>query len=269
MLGVLRSTYASFVSELMKLRRRTLVGGALAATLIASTIGTLPLFFGLDSTGGGPPGGSRVSRATLELASGLSKGLGAAGALISVVVLCLAAMSITNEFAQGTIRNLLVRQPRRGRILAGKVAATAALAAGIVVVATLASVALMAALAPSFSVAAGAWWSLSGLTSVTAVALRLVVSSWLYLAFGLMLGFVTKSAATSIGIGVAWMVLAENLLGGISDTLTKVFPGKLAEAFVSAGTAQIGFGLATTGLIAWFVVLLGGAFYRFREMEIN
>lgn len=266
----LHDVWASFTSELTKLKRRGLLLGIAAATLVTTVIGAIPMFFGLDSqsTAPRPGGGSNITRATLEAAGGLAKGVQASSSLYGVLVLCLAAIGVANEFSHGTIRNLLVRQPRRGQVLAGKVMATAVLATAVIALGAVMSVAVMTAMAPTASVSTSAWWSASAFTTLAASAPRVLGLTFVFGAFGTVLAFVTRSAAATIGIGVGWLLIGEALLGGISDALAKVMPGKLASALVSGGTTQIGMSLAVAGVIAWTAVLVSGAWYRFRQMEL-
>lgn len=265
---VFADTVASFRSELLKLRRRSLLLGTLAATLVATAIGAIPMFVGLDKDMTGP-GGQRVTRATLKAAGGLAKGIEASSTLFGVLVLSLAAISVANEYSHGTMRNLLVRQPRRGRVLAGKVMATATLSTAVVVIGTVMSVAVMALMAPTASVTTAAWWTGAAFSTLIGTALRVIVTTWVFAAVGIVLGFVTRSAAASIGIGAAWLIIGESLLGGISDTLAKGFPGKLASAFSSGGTTQISMTLAIAGVATWIALLVTGAFAKFRSTELS
>ena len=55
------------------------------------------------------------------------------------MALAVFASAFASEFSQGTLRNLLVREPRRPALLAGKYAAMASAATGAVVLAPQAS----------------------------------------------------------------------------------------------------------------------------------
>ena len=105
----------AFSSEWVKLRRRAMLvwglGGGLLFALLA-TIFTIeravrtPQFFQ-------GPHGIRISFAQLEMPDGLVHGVVDASALIGIVALCLFAGAFSTEYSQGTMRNLLVREPRR------------------------------------------------------------------------------------------------------------------------------------------------------------
>jgi hypothetical protein len=56
---------------------------------------------------------------------GFVHGVVTASTLIGVVGLCLFAATVASDYSQGTLRNLLVREPRRALLLSGKFLALA------------------------------------------------------------------------------------------------------------------------------------------------
>ena len=71
--------------------------------------------------------GFRVTFAVLEQPNGLVHGIVDVSSLIGIVALCLFAGAFATEYSQGTLRNLLVREPRRAGCCRGKFLALAAL----------------------------------------------------------------------------------------------------------------------------------------------
>ena len=63
--------------------------------------------------------------AELEQPDGLVHGVVDVSTLIGIVALCLFAGAFASEYSQGTLRNLLVREPRRAQLLCGKFLALA------------------------------------------------------------------------------------------------------------------------------------------------
>ena len=98
----------------------------------------------------GVPVGDRRRRAGLRSAGRRSQSLGQAGgateafaigvSFAGILVLVLFIANVAGEFSQGTFRTLLMRQPRRVALLAGKMAALLAFAAVVLAVAELLTV---------------------------------------------------------------------------------------------------------------------------------
>src|SRR5438132_1353544 len=114
----------AFLSEWVKLRRRGMYFGA---GLMVFFGGGLATVLGvINKAGNGPPqrvrgpGGGLLTQAQLIASDGLAKLLARGSALLGVIALVLFAMSFASEYSQGTLRNLLVREPRRLHLLAGK-----------------------------------------------------------------------------------------------------------------------------------------------------
>src|SRR3954452_1868129 len=109
--GTFRATWT-------RLRRRSILGGTLAA-VIAITALTTTLTFVLADTPAdqrpGPRGGASaaVTTATLSTADGLLQGLSLSVTLFGIVALCRAAATFAGEYGTGTIRTMLLREPRR------------------------------------------------------------------------------------------------------------------------------------------------------------
>ena len=87
-----------------------------------------------------------ISRQTLELAHGVSIGFSSAAGLLGLVALCVFAAQTAQEYTYGTLRNLLVRQPRRLTLLFGKFVAMKSFALITVLVSALVAVGLAFAL---------------------------------------------------------------------------------------------------------------------------
>jgi len=107
------------LAELRKLRRPTLVLGTLGAALFFSALITSFLFLLIDSPDGNGDRGRRIGREVLTLASGSVTGFASVGGLLGLIALCVFAAQTAQEYTYGTLRNLLVRQSGRLRILGG------------------------------------------------------------------------------------------------------------------------------------------------------
>jgi ABC-type transport system involved in multi-copper enzyme maturation permease subunit len=143
------------------------------------------------------------------------------------------------EFSRGTMRTMLLRQPRRLRLLAGKVTAlltyAAVTLAGIEVVAWLTA----RLLAPGVGVDTAAWTSLDALGS--AVTDYGAVLLWVtgYALLGTALAVVLRSVTVALAVGIAWFGPVEHILQNNWSGAGGVFPGLGLEAFAAGGTSDV------------------------------
>lgn len=245
----------SYVSEWIRFRKTARVGIVVMVGFVVLL--SFMLFLGGDSMGpgegghGGPIGGA----ADLASDDGALAALSTTANLIGVVSIALFALSVARDFELGTIRNLLVGQPRRATLLSGKLLAVATyVVIGVVVAGGVAAV-LAVALAPGQDISTEPWtvaasFGILGTTAVAAVLYGLV---------GAVLAMLTRSAAISITAGVAYLLIVENLLGLIWDTAGEWLPAGVIAAFASGGTELVSFeksvALATGYVILGLVVM--------------
>ena len=95
----------------------------------------------------------------------------------------------------GTLRNLLVRQPRRLTLFAGKSIVVAALIAAFVVLAYFAAYPVALITAPHYGVSTAAWTTSAGVGSLFAGGADLVLSTLGYAVLGAVLGLILRSPA--------------------------------------------------------------------------
>lgn len=153
---------AAMRAELVKvLRRRVLVIAALTTALFAvgSTAVVLAAAEPADRSGAD----RGVTVASLADAGGgtevFTTAVSFAGTFLFVVFVGVVAV----EFTRGTFRTMLLVQPRRLRLLAGKTAALVAVAAVVLAVAEVLTWASALVLAPAQGVATGRWLSVDAL----------------------------------------------------------------------------------------------------------
>lgn len=168
-----------------------------------------------------------------------------AGTFVFVVFVALVAI----EFSRGTIRTMLLRQPRRVALLAGKVGGLLAFAAGTLAVMEAVTWVAARALAPGQGVATDQWTGASALGAALTDygAVLLWVTGYAVLAT--LVAVLLRSVPLALGVGIAWAGPLEHLLQDAWGPAAKVFPGLLLEAFVAGGTTAVAAGraLATVG----------------------
>lgn len=242
----------TFQAELVKLLRRRVivptalialafaVGGAAivlaAAKPAAQAAPGTPTIEALSRSGGG----THVFRLATSFA----------GTFLFVVFCGVTAA----EFSRGTVRTMLLRQPRRVPLLAGRLAAMLTFAA-VTLAATEAVMWVAARLfAPGQSVATGAWTSLdavgAGLGDYAAVLV------WItgYAVLGTTVGVLLRSVPLALGVGIAWAGPIEHLVQNAWSPATRLFPGLLLEAFVAGGTPDVSAGRALLTVSLYVIV---------------
>jgi ABC-type transport system involved in multi-copper enzyme maturation permease subunit len=224
------------------------------------------LFVGSDGIGSGGRGGPGfMTGADLAQADSAVAALATALDMIGIVSLSLFALSIARDFELGTIRNLLVAQPRRGILLTGKLLALSSFMAIGVVVAALASAALAYGLAPGQGIPTDSW-TLAATLETAGLA---VIATVLYGLLGAALAMVTRSAAMSIAVGIGYLLVAERLIGLIWDTSGDWLPAGILETFVAGGTEFASFGKSAAFVALYAVLALGATFGVFIGRDVT
>jgi ABC-2 type transport system permease protein len=130
---------------------------------------------------------------------------------LALLAWLLAASFAGAEWHAGTVGTLLTWEPRRIRVLAAKAVACFVLtfAASIALLAILGlALAPAAALRGTTAEANAAWFR--GLVGVT---LRSALLASLFAAFGMAIASVARNTAAALGVGFAYLLILENLLG--------------------------------------------------------
>jgi hypothetical protein len=195
----------AFRSEWLKLRRP---GMALAAGVVV-VLGALSTAITITAAQDTPgrrsgPGSGRPTLDELAAADGLARTLERAATLLGVVALVIFAVAVAAEYSQGTLRNLLVRQPRRLRLLTGKLLAIAGLVTIAVAVSVGAAAGIAFPLAAGRGLDTGAWTTATGLQALASGAGDLVLATLGWGLLGAVLGIVLRSPALAVGVGVAY-----------------------------------------------------------------
>jgi len=258
---------ASVRSELTRLRQpRLLVTWFGLMALFAMMVNTIMVTF---VTGGGslPPGAPGVafpSLAEMESPSGLMAGLSAASNLFGIVTLSFWAVATATDYSSGLIRLLVAAQPRRWRLLAGKVVALLVVTAAATTVAAVVNVLAVMPAAGAAGISTAAW----GTDPVAVVAgawtnLLLALSVWGVL--GLVIAVLARSAAVAIAIGVGYVLVVESLVKLVGSAPSDWLLGTTLTAVAQGGTASVAYGTALAlalGYVTLGLVIAGLVFVR-------
>jgi ABC-2 type transport system permease protein len=265
----------AYRSEWVKLRRPALFFGAYGAIAGITVLATVVTFataghvFG-HGTGQGPRGaGVAITFRQLAEPNGLTIGLTGAGTVLGVIAFAVAAAQTAGEYSYGTLRNLLVRQPHRLTLLAGKYVALLAFLVGAVVVAAAAGSGTAAVMAHLRGVDMKTWTSLAGFRSYETALGDIVLAVVGYATLGLALGAVLRSSVAAISIGVAYLLPVEMLIANFARGADAWLPGQLLTAVDQDGTAAVGFEAALLKVALLLAVLVAGSAVVFVRRDVT
>lgn len=254
-------------SELTRLRQPRLLltwfGLMALFTMLVNTI-MVTFVSGGGSLPPGAPGVAFPTLAVMESPSGLMAGLAAASNMFGIVTLSLWAAVTATDYSSGLIRLLVAAEPRRWRLLAGKVVALVIVTAAATTVAAIVNIFAVMPAAGAAGISTTAWGT--DLIAVMAGAwtnLFLALCVWGVL--GLVIAVLTRSAAVAISTGVGYVLVVESLVKMVKDAPADWLLGTTLGAVASGGTATTAYGTALAlalGYVILGLVLAGVVFVR-------
>jgi ABC-2 type transport system permease protein len=230
---------ATIRAEFVKLLRRRVLVITAVTTAVFSVASAAIVLISADDGVRRVVSGRGVTVESLSNAGGgtdvFTTAVSFAGVFVFVVFIGLFAM----EFSRGTFRTMLMYQPRRIRLLAGKLTALLAFSAGVLAAAELITWVAARILAPTQDVATGSWVSADALGQ--AISDYGSVLFWVsgYAVLGTAIAVIVRSVPLSLAIGIAWAGPFEHIVQDAWGAATRFFPGLLLEAFVAGGTSDV------------------------------
>jgi ABC-2 type transport system permease protein len=232
----------SLKAELLKLRRPAVLYGGSAGMLgfaLLATVLTFTTASSATTAPASPVGGAALVSTVGQLSQpgGLTRGFTIAAGFIGLLVFVLFTTSITSEYGLGTIRMLLIRQPHRGRLLAGKLLALLVFVAALLLAAELLASGAALALAHARDISTADWFSVEGLQHAVGDYANAVLTATVFGAVGIALGVFCRSTPLALGIGLAWLGPLEHITQLGWSEAARWFPGLVFDAVASGGTA--------------------------------
>jgi ABC-type transport system involved in multi-copper enzyme maturation permease subunit len=228
-------------AEWRKLRRPTLFLGTIGAALFFTGLTSTFLYLMIDSEQGNGDRGRRIGREVLELAGGSVYGFASVGGLLGVIALCVFAAQTAQEYTYGTLRNILVRQPGRIRILVGKLIAMKIFAFIMILIAAVVSIGISYFLSDRAKVSTQLWFTSDGYTEIGKTLVNVTISVVYFGIVGMVLGLLLRSPISAISIGVLWILIIENLLGAVKPVFLDWMPGNQLSVIAQGGSPDISY----------------------------
>ena len=233
-------------AELRKLRRPTLFLGTMGAVVFFSGLFSALLYLLIDSPQGNADRGQVITREALSLASGGVQGFSSVGGFLGVIALCVFAAQTAQEYTYGTLRNLLIRQPSRMKILGGKLISMMIFALAMIVLSAIVSIGTSVILAPTVDVLTDLWFSSAGIELIYTTFINATISVVGFGVLGMALGLLLRSPISAISFGVLWLLIIELLLITVKNSLQSWLPGAQLSAIASGGTMDLSYTHALT-----------------------
>jgi ABC-2 type transport system permease protein len=255
----------AFLSQWVRLRRRTVLLATFGGSAGFALLATVVTFTSAEDR---PvrPRHDVPSAAELARPDGVVAALADATEFLGVLALAVAAWAIGSEYSHGTLRNLLVRQPRRLTLLAGSVLAVLSLVALAALLACAAAVAAAYAAAPDRGIDTGAWSPVE----VAAAAGNTALAMAGFALLGVALGVGLRSPAAAIGVGVAYVLPVEQiLLSGAVDGAERWLPGQLLDALADGGTEMVGYDRAAAILALYLTATAIACALLFKRRDVT
>lgn len=264
----------TFMATWIKLRRRTVLSGTFVATAAVTALSTTLAFVLADTPANqrpGPRGGesAAVTITSLSTADGLLQGLSLSVTLFGIIALCLAAATFAGEYGTGTIRTMLLREPRRIRLVIGTWAAVVSFVVAAVLVAALIAGLTAVLLAPGQGIDTNSWFTRDGLATSARTLLLVVLAVIGYATLGSALGILLRAAVPAVVLGFGWLFLVETIVASSAPQAGRWLPGQILTAIAANGTAEITLLAATLGALGYLVLTCGAALVVFTRRDVT
>jgi ABC-type transport system involved in multi-copper enzyme maturation permease subunit len=207
---------------------------------------------------------------------GLITVVGQARSFIIVVSLIMVTANLAAEWSQGTWRNLLVREPRRLRLLVGKMLALLFFVLCSMALTLAGSSVLVLALAHAQGVQTTAWTSVSGLSAWLTFFGNEVLCLIGICLLGMLIAVLTRGTAIAVGVALAYVLVPEGIIAMVWQSGSRWFPirtlnflpGSVFPTDVGPTPPQ-GYPAALLVALVWRAVFVVVSFVAFRRQDIN
>jgi ABC-type transport system involved in multi-copper enzyme maturation permease subunit len=255
--------WAAFTSEWTKLRRKTLLLSTFLGLAAAASLFVILIFSQATENGG------IVTLHQLARPNGLVIGVARAAMLLGVVAFGIAASQMASEYSLGTLRQLLVRQPRRVSLLAGKMLGVITFLVLALVFAGVISFIVALVAAQSRGVSTSAWFTGTGFGDLLRELGDLALATVAYSVLGLVVGLWVRSAVFAVIIGFAWLIAVENIITRIVPSVQNWLPGTSIMAVASGGVEGVGYAHGMILSVVYVAVAIAVAMAVFLRSDVT
>jgi ABC-type transport system involved in multi-copper enzyme maturation permease subunit len=229
---------------------------------------TAVIYLLIDDPGGNGDRGQVITREMLALPSGFALTFSQSAGLLGLAALCVFAAQTAQEYTYGTLRNLLVRQPSRMKVLAGKFLAMSLFALIVVIFSALIGMGLSYALSSRAEVVTDAWFTSDAIWDTFNSFLNVSFATIGYGIVGMVLGLLFRSPISSISIGVIWILIVESILVAVRRSLADYMPGTQLSNIGQGGSADLSYEYSMRYALVFLIVISIIASVLFKRRDV-
>jgi ABC-type transport system involved in multi-copper enzyme maturation permease subunit len=262
-----RAVHAEWI-KLTRPRALAVCGAAVAVIAAGGTaIGMATVRDAPARVAGSPD--TRITTGTLELAGGSTRLFSQTMGFMSAFLLAMFVAVVAVEFSRGTFRTMLLQEPGRARVFAGKLTAIVGFTICAVAVGELASIAMSFAMASSQDVDKSQWLTADGLAHAGEALARAAGYVLVSAVIAAVVGVLARSVPIGVGITLVWFGPIENIIGDGTSAGERYFPGLLLRALISPGSTSVGTGEALATLAVYSVIAAGVGAIALRRRDVT
>lgn len=230
-------------SELIRIWRPSFLLGGLGVMALAAGLVSVFIYTSAhnEPPTSGPTGGPSTGIPTVgQIAEpgGFMIALSTVSGLAGLVLLVVWAMAVANDYHSGLIRILVQAQPRRAKLLAGKLIALLLFTLVATVATTLVVVLVAHPLARLEGISVHAWKT-DFFPHLFSGYFNFLIAALVWGLIGAMLAQLTHNSALAIGIGIGYLLVFESLIGIVAPHASPYLPAGSLNALVMGGTFQL------------------------------
>jgi ABC-2 type transport system permease protein len=231
------------------LQRRTVVLAGLGAAVFSAVAAVT--VFGSAKTAGASAAGDLVTLGSLAGPGGGTQAFATAAAFVGLFVFVTFIALRGAEQSGGTFRALLLRDPRRLRVLVGQVAGILVIAAGVLAVAEALTFGASLAMAAAHEVPTSQWFSVAALGDAAKDYATVLAGVAAWAVFGTTLAVVFGSVPLALGVGFVWAGPFEHLVADAWSAGNQWFPGLVLQSLIAGGTDELSLARAVMTAIVY------------------
>jgi ABC-2 type transport system permease protein len=238
-------------------RRRVLLAMVLASAAFA-VVSSLATFLSAE-TAPGPAEGRQATLESLADPGGGTEAFSLGISFLGLLVLVAFTTRFAGEFSHGTLRTVLMKEPRRLRVVLGKFVALVAFMATVLLLAEALSFIASIVIAPTQDVDTANWYGLDGIGDAAGDYAAALAGTSAWALYGMTLALLLRSVAIAVAAGVAWAGPLEHITAESWQAADRWFPGLQLETLAAGGTSDLSYerALLLTAIYATLAVAAG------------
>jgi ABC-2 type transport system permease protein len=238
-------------------RRRVLVAMVLASAAFA-VVSSLTTFLSAESTPG-PREGRQATLESLAEPGGGTEAFSLGISFVGLLVLVTFVARLAGEFSHGTLRTVLMKEPRRLRVVLGKMVALLGFMAAVLLLAEALSFVASLLIAPGQDVDTANWFGLDAIGDAAGDYAAALTGTSAWALYGMTLALLLRSVAIAVAVAVAWAGPLEHITQESWQAADRWFPGLQLETLAAGGTGDLSYerALLLTAIYATLAVAAG------------